>query len=133
MGRGIARKTSFKKCSCDNPIWKRNWIEVNGNTHEIGYVLYCSNCKSIWKTKTHEARKFWNLDEVPIVFFDGCTYKGKLTNRQLFEQLDRERLKYLESEHDIAIKHFIEAKKTMEKSLKAMEKFKKQIEEFKTY
>lgn len=133
MGRGIARKISYKKCSCNNPKWSANWVEVNQNTHEIGYVLSCNNCNAIWKTKTHDTRKYWNLDKVPLIFYDGCSYNGKLTNRQLFEQLDIERIKYLELEHEIAMKHFLEAKKAMEKSLKAIKKFEKQIEEFKKY
>ena len=40
MGRGIARKfETTKKCSCDNPEWFSDDIEINGNTKEITYVL----------------------------------------------------------------------------------------------
>ena len=60
MGRGIARKfETTKKCSCENPQWFADDIEVNGNTKEITYILTCRNCKAIWKTKSHDARRYW--------------------------------------------------------------------------
>lgn len=132
MGTGIARKAALtKKCSCDNPNWSRDDIEINGNTKEITYKLQCTNCWSHWGTKSLEARKYWikDFDKVPIVWM-GYGNKGTKTYKELFADLDAERLEYLETERKFAEKRVIEAQKEEEKKRKAVEKFKKQLEEW---
>lgn len=131
MGRGIARKfETTKKCSCDDPQWFADDIEINGNTKEITYILTCRNCKAIWKTKSHDARRYWadRLDKVPIIW-NYYSYKGNKTVKELFTSLDMDRLEYLETEQKFAENKLIEAQKEVEKKRKAVEKFKKQLEE----
>lgn len=132
MGRGIAKKfKTTKKCMCSNPSWTENGIEVNEKTHEITYFLHCSNCAAIWKTKTHDARKFWSgkMDAKPIIW-QGYSYNGNCTVKELYEQLDETRLEYLESMQRIADEKVIEAQKEAEKRKKEVEKFKRQIDEW---
>lgn len=77
MGRGIAGVSPLtKKCSCNNPNWCGDRIEVNSNTKEVSYILECINCRANWKTKKREARKYWN-------------------NETLFDKLDSDRGEYL--------------------------------------
>lgn len=132
MGRGIARKAVLtKKCSCDKPEWFKDDIEVNGNTKEITYKLQCRNCWANWGTKSIEARKYWipHFDIIPVVWM-GYSYKGNKTIKELFDELDKERLEELEENKMIAEKKVLAAQKELDKLNKNVEKFKKQIEEF---
>lgn len=132
MGRGIARKAALtKKCSCDKPEWFRDDIEVNGNTKEITYKLMCRNCGANWGTKTIEARKYWlpHFDKIPTVWM-GYGYKGNKTVRELFDDLDNERLTVLEKEEMIAEKKVLEAQSVLDKTKKNTDKFKKQLNDF---
>lgn len=129
MGRGIAREAQTgKKCSCDNPQWEHEYIKVNQRTGEITYRLNCRNCKAFWATKSSDARKYWNddMDKIPTIWM-GYTYNGKLTVRELFKNLDADRLKYLEAIHNDNIKKLEKAKKEVEKSKRAIDKFKKEV------
>jgi hypothetical protein len=131
MGRGIARKAELtKKCSCDNPEWSQDDIEVNGSTKEITYILHCRNCRANWGTKTSKAREYWSdkMDSVPVVW-KGYAYKGNHTVRELFHQLDMERLEYLESIQKAAEKRVSEMQKEADKAKATVYKFKKQLEE----
>ena len=131
-GRGFARKAEFtKKCSCDNPRWSRDHIEVNGRTGEITYVLNCANCKAYWATKSPSARAYWEkeMDKSSGGLFG---YGGRSTDlptvREKFRELDMERLDYLETvarNRDNAVS---EAQKEAEKAHREVEKFKKQME-----
>ena len=126
-GRGIARKAAFtKKCCCENPRWSGDHVEVNGNTHEITYVLNCANCGAYWGTKSSKARKCWEnkMDSVPMSFYGyGGRDKDKRTVRELFRELDEKRLEYLKgiAEHRRATA--VEAIKAAEEAEKAAEKF----------
>lgn len=129
MGRGIARKAAYgKKCNCDNPHVYRNFIEVN-NKNEISYILSCSNCNAYWKTKSPDARKHWEsiMDEPPKTWENGYSYNGNLTTRQLFSNLDNNRLDYLEKELKFSENKLKEMQEEVNKKRKAIEKFKKQI------
>lgn len=132
MGRGIARKAALtKKCSCDKPEWFRDDIEVNGNTKEITYKLMCRNCRANWGTKSLEARKYWipHFDVIPVIWM-GYTYKGDKTIRELFNDLDTERLEKLKSDEMIVEKKVLEAQSVLDKAKKNTEKFKKQLNDF---
>lgn len=129
-GRGIARKAAFtRKCSCGNPMWSRNHIEVNGNTEEITYVLGCANCKAYWATKSPSARKYWekDMDRVPSLW-QGFSYSGSKTVRELFREQDMKRLDYLEMIAACRDRDVLEAQKEAEKAHKAVEKFKAEME-----
>lgn len=130
MGRGMARKASLtKKCTCDNPDWVRDDIEVS-SAEEITYILSCKNCGAHWGTKTNEARKYWadKMDSIPVVWM-GYAYKGDKTTRELFRSIDKERLKLLENIKKEAEEKVLEAQKAAIKAEKAVEKFKKQMDE----
>ena len=132
MGRGIARKATLtKKCSCDKPEWFRDDIEVNGNTKEITYKLMCRNCGANWGTKTIEARKYWlpHFNKVPVVWI-GYSYNGNKTVRELFNDLDNERLTVLEKEEMIAEKKVLQAQSVLNKTKKNTDKCKKQVIDF---
>lgn len=133
MGRGIARKAALtRKCSCDKPEWFRDDIEVNGNTKEITYLLMCRNCNANWGTKTIDARKYWvqHFDKIPAVW-RGYGYKGDKTIRELFKQLDNERLEELERIQKVAERRLADAQKEVNDAQKAVDKFKMQLEEIK--
>lgn len=125
-GRGIARKAAYtRKCQCDNPNWSREHIEVNGNTEEITYVLSCSSCKAYWATKSPSARKLWEkyMDDVPGLW-QGFSYNGGKTVRELFREHDMKRLEYLEAVAACRDRDVQEAQEEAEKAHKAVEKFK---------
>lgn len=129
-GRGFARKAAFtKKCSCDNPQWYSDHVEVNSRTSEITYVLNCRNCNAYWATKSPGARKYWSveLDKVPIQW-EGYSYRGNKTVRELFHEIDLDRLKFLEHVADSADTAVSVAQKEADKAHREIEKFKKQME-----
>lgn len=129
MGRGIARKAELtKKCSCNNPKWYKDDIEVNGRTYEISYILMCSSCGANWKTKKPEARLYWRelFNKVPVVWRGGG-YNGTKTVKELFADLDWNRYKFLENEAAIARKRVQEAEREYDKAAKAVEKHRHQI------
>lgn len=130
-GRGFARKAAYtKKCSCENPKWHKSHVEVNGLTDEITYVLSCSNCKAYWPTKSHEARKYWDMDEKPIAFYGfGGSHRSELTNRDHFRALDRKRLEYLEGCANRRDEAVLQARKEAEKAHRAVEKYKAMMED----
>lgn len=131
MGRGMGRKAALtKKCSCDNPVWVKEDIEVSGSTAEITYILSCKSCGANWGTKMYEARKYWTdkMDMVPIVW-QGYRYEGGKTTRELFKSLDEKRLEHLTKMEKAAEKKVLEAQKEVDKAVKAVEKFNKQMEE----
>lgn len=129
-GRGFARKAAYtKKCSCENPRWCSNHVEVNSRTDEITYILSCSNCKAYWATKSHEARKCWDMDAKPIAFFGfGGSHRSERTNRDYFRELDEKRLEYLEGYARHRDEDVIEAQKEAEKAHRAVEKYKAMME-----
>lgn len=132
MGRGIARKIELtRKCTCDSPHWDKAFVEVNGRTNEISYVLHCRSCRTHWSTKSHNARKYWEseMDRVPITWM-GYGYNGKQTVRELFDGLDEDRLEYLVGEAEACDRILREAQKKAEKAHMAVEKYKQMMEEF---
>lgn len=130
MGRGIAREArTTKKCSCDNPKHYKNWIKVNGNTGEITYYISCANCNAYWASKDRESRKLWDMHKVPGIFFDGCNYNGNKTCGELFAELDRDRLEYLEKMKESATRKLEEAQREYDKACKAVDKFSKLLED----
>lgn len=129
-GRGFARKAEFtKKCSCNNPQWYSDHVEVNGRTSEITYVLNCRNCNAYWGTKSPSARKYWGagMDKIPVQW-QGYSYRGNKTVRELFQEIDLDRLKFLERVADNADVVVFNAQKEADKAHKEVEKFKKQME-----
>lgn len=130
FGRGFAKKASFtKKCSCENPQWYRDHIEINNHTEEITYVLMCKNCNAYWGTKSHEARRFWDsaLDTVPVTWA-GYGYRGGKMVRQLFAEQDERRLKVLENIAAQCDAELVKAQKAAAKAHKDVEKYKVFIE-----
>ncbi|MBQ7673237.1 MAG: hypothetical protein IJT36_01735 [Alphaproteobacteria bacterium] len=133
MGRGIGRKAEYtKKCSCDNPQWVYDDIEINNNTKEITYQIKCLNCDAFWGTKSHTARELWkhDIDKKPYIWM-GYNYKGDKTIRELFDDLDKKRLEFLENQRQSAEEKVILAQKEYDIIDKKVEKFKSQVEIFK--
>lgn len=81
------------------------------------------------KIELNDARKYWfgKMDKIPVIW-NYYSYKGNKTIKELFAQLDTDRLEYLETEQKFAENKVIEAQKEAEKKRKAVEKFKKQVE-----
>ena len=120
------KATLSKKCSCDNPKWVKDDIEVNSRTHEIKYILECRSCGANWKTAMHEARKYWNndMDKVPRIWC-GFSYHGDKTVRELFAIIDEARTQCLSLDVEYARKRFLEAERDFKKSVETLEKYKK--------
>ena len=132
MGRGIARKAAFTgKCHCENPQWHADDIEVNGRTKEITYKLICRNCWAFWGSKSNSCREYWKdkMDKKPVVWL-GYGYNGSKTTKQLFHDLDIERLEILQSEFNHAKKIAEKAKEEAEKANNKLKKFEEQIKMF---
>ena len=68
------------------------------------------------------------MDKIPVIW-NYYSYKGSKTVKELFSQLDADRLEYLETEQKFAENKVIEAQKEAEKKRRAVQKFKKQLEE----
>lgn len=124
-GRGFAGKAAFtKKCHCQDPAWRGDHIEVTRMTYEIAYVLECRNCGAYWVSKSHRARQHWEaiMDTVPITW-EGFGYDGKKTVRELFQEVDKNRLDYLARCVEARKKEVIEAQNAAESARKEVIKY----------
>lgn len=122
---GIANKAAFtKKCSCQNPDWRVDDIEVSKN-YEITYKMDCMNCRAFWGSKSFEYRKYWKdkMDKVPVIW-RGYSYDGNLTVAELFSEIDDKREEILQFDIASTKRQIAELQKELTSREKKLEKYR---------